>query len=130
MPRTALSLPLLLATLATPLAARPASLDATLAGRTAGAPRSCLPAFLGDRGSQSFPGALLYGGSSSTIYLNRLPNCTALTPDRVVVIRSYGSGPCRGDIVEVRERFTPVPVGSCALGDFIPYSKPRHRAAQ
>jgi hypothetical protein len=38
------------------------------------------------------------------------------------VTRSSGSGLCRGDIARVADVSTGMIVGSCAVGDFIPYT--------
>lgn len=39
--------------------------------------------------------------------------------------RVGGIGLCRGDIAEVIDTGTGMTVGSCVIGDFVPYTKPR-----
>jgi hypothetical protein len=41
-----------------------------------------------------------------------------------LVLRSSGGSLCRGEIGEVVDLRSGVTMGSCVLGDFIPYSRP------
>jgi len=62
----------------------------------------------------------------STMYVNHPPGgCTGLgNPAYALVTRSVGTGPCRGDIAEVRDLSTHTMIGACSLGDFLPYRRP------
>lgn len=103
-----------------------AALQKELAGRVpAGPPLSCLP-----------PGPTYYSSSigentivykrGGTVYVNHPPGgCTGLgSPFYSIVTKSVGMGPCRGDIAQVMDLQNHVMVGSCSLGDFIPYRRP------
>ena len=45
--------------------------------------------------------------------------------DYALVTKTPGSGLCRGDIADVRDLSAGMSVGSCVLGDFVPYTTPR-----
>jgi hypothetical protein len=64
-----------------------------------------------------------------TVYRNDFQGgtCSQLgSGNYALLTRRYGgSGLCRGDIAEVKDLTSGFTVGSCAMGDFIPYTKPR-----
>ncbi len=128
MPRLPITLALI-AFASTAAIGRPAgSPAAELAGRTAGAPVECIGAVEGDRGGDIYDsGDILYRGHGSRLYLNHPDNCPALRSDRRIVSRSPSGRQCRGDILTVEDRISPAFYGSCALGSFIPYDRPRTR---
>jgi hypothetical protein len=115
---------LTLTLLAGPAAARPATLESTLAGRVAGAPVDCidLPRV---QGSSSFsdPDSIVYRMSGKLLYLNQPAGGCGLRGDPVLVTRTPSTRLCRGDIVNAIDRGSRIPVGSCGLGPFVPYTK-------
>ena len=46
-------------------------------------------------------------------------------PGYTMVTRLFGAQYCRGDIVHVVDSSSGMFAGSCALGDFVPYVRPR-----
>jgi hypothetical protein len=58
------------------------------------------------------------------VYVNHLlGECDGLDSGfYTLVTRSGGSGMCRGDISHVTDVRTGMMVGSCAIGDFVPYA--------
>ena len=71
----------------------------------------------GDDGTVAFK-------NGRTVYVNHLlGECNGLKSGfYTLVTRSSGSGLCRGDIARVADVSTGMIVGSCAVGDFIPYT--------
>ncbi len=114
------------ATTADSTAASDAELARALEGRVAGPPQRCLddfrrtnPQIIGDR-------TLLYRESGRRIWVNTLPEaCPGLSSDRIPVFKIYGSQVCKGDIFETIDRSAGFRGGSCRLGDFVPYEKPK-----
>ena len=74
-----------------------AELQKLITGKVAGQPITCLPHYRAEDLKSSF---------------------------YALVTHSNGSGLCNGDIAQVRDVSHGMIVGSCGLGDFIPYSKP------
>jgi hypothetical protein len=95
-----------------------------LTGRTAGAPRDCLPS----RPNESLRLAddrttLVYGGGK-TIWINALgPSCPFGLND-ILIFEPSPSSYCRGDIVRSVDRDSHIPGPSCVLGAFVPYTRP------
>ena len=50
-------------------------------------------------------------------------SCAGLASDDLMVVKSLSSRLCRGDIVTTRARLGGMQTSSCALGQFVPYSK-------
>lgn len=103
--------------------------DRALAGRTPGNPVTCIDLTRIDDSQTYESGAILYRMRGGPDYLNTPPGCAGtLRSDSLLVMRTPGTQLCRGDIVEVRDRMSPIPHGSCGLGDFVPYPKPPRAA--
>lgn len=104
-----------------------ALLDRHLGGKVAGEPVSCIPSTSGSmetiRVSDS---VLLYRVSGRLVYKNDLrSSCPGLARDNdVIVSRSFGTGPCRGDIIRLVDRASGIGGPSCSLGNFTPYRTP------
>lgn len=116
----------------TTVAAAPAVMPHTnnsqdyVAGRVAGAPRSCVPrSRTGDRSRIFDDHVIAYDGPGSTVYLNRPASCDALTSNHGIVAVSPSAQICRGDIIQVVEFQTGFNFGGCTLGEFTPYTKPK-----
>lgn len=99
-----------------------ATYDKLLAGKAPGRAAHCLPLQRSNDMVVIDDDTILYRDGRTT-YVNRpLGGCNLLgRGSYALVTRSSGSGLCRGDIATVVDTSTGVTVGSCALGDFVPY---------
>jgi hypothetical protein len=115
---------LILALASSPAIARAPSMDKTLAGRTPGAPTSCIIQSQIDQTTIFDEGAILYEMKSGPDYLNTpKPRCANLRSDRFIVSHTYSNQLCSGDILQLHDQGGGIGVGSCPLGDFVPYPK-------
>jgi len=93
-----------------------------LAGRTAGAPKQCVPRR--DTGGLYIAGphtiALQDGG---TLWVNHVPDCVLKSSSDILVTEPVGSQYCGGDFVKTRDNITLLPGPGCRLNDFVPYIK-------
>lgn len=99
------------------------ALQQDLAGRTAGAPASCIPA----TGSQGLtivdPRTLAYD-QGRTIWVNRLEaDCPGMRPMDTLIVELNGSQYCRGDHFRTTSAGNTIPGPICVLGDFTPYRR-------
>ena len=94
------------------------------AGRVAGPSLTCLPSYRADNMVRIDEGTVVFK-DGGTVYVNRLHGqCDGLNSGfYTLVTRSHGSGLCRGDIAHVTDISTGMVVGSCAMGEFIPYRR-------
>ena len=101
-------------------------LAAVTEGRVAEQPRTCVPR-RDVRGNRSVGDAIVFDGTSrNMVYVNRASGgCAELRSGRTLVTRSPSSQLCAGDIADVVEPVSGFPVGSCTLGEFIPYRRLR-----
>lgn len=61
-----------------------------------------------------------------TLYINKLASaCAGLDGSYALLTRSLDGELCRGDIADFADLTTRTIVGSCSLGEFIPYGPPR-----
>jgi hypothetical protein len=64
-----------------------------------------------------------------TVYRNDFQggSCSRLGSGNYALLtrRTGGIGLCRGDIAEVKDLTVGITVGSCVMGDFVPYTRPR-----
>ena len=115
---------LLLGSCAVPPPAGPPQQATELVGRTAGAPKDCVPIRTTDslRIADGDRTTLVYG-SGKTVWANHLgPSCRFGLND-IPVFEPTVSAYCRGDIVRSFDRDSRIPGPSCVLGDFIPYTR-------
>jgi hypothetical protein len=106
------------------------TLDRYLAGRVAGKPQSCLPYFRSDDMIVVDEHTILFRDGPNRVWRNDpLGGCSSLgRPGTALVTRSVGgTGLCRGEIANVVDTANRFVVGSCSLGDFVPYSGPEPR---
>jgi hypothetical protein len=103
-----------------------AKLDKLLAGRVAGTPRDCLPTYRSGDMITIDENTILFRQGSRYWRNDPQGGCSGLgSGNYALVTKSYGSsGLCRGDIGRVMDLTTGIVVGSCSLGDFVPYTKP------
>ena len=104
-------------------------LQQLLAGKSAGSPQECLPAIRTHDMVRVSESTVLFRDGSNRIYRNDLiGSCNGLaSPNYTLVTDSRGGGGqlCRGDLARVVDATSGAFVGSCALGQFVPYSRPR-----
>jgi hypothetical protein len=104
-----------------------AKLEKLLAGKTAGAPISCLPPKLSSRDMVVIDSrTVAFRDGRGRTYVNHLRGqCDNLGyGSYTLVTKSRGSGSCSGDVAEITDVRTGASVGSCALGEFVPYTAP------
>ena len=115
------------ATIAGCTAPPPAATSATaipeLAGRTAGAPQRCVTFGQNESLHIAGPHTLTYG-NGKTIWVNAVPECSALHYTDILVLEPIGTQYCRGDFVKTRDNRTFLPGPGCRLNDFVPYTRP------
>ncbi len=103
-----------------------ARLQSLIAGKVAGQPLSCLPSHRSGGMVAIDDNTIVFGSGSSRVYVNNTRGgCGSLvTGHYALVTRSMGTGPCSGDIAQVADLSSGMVVGSCSLGDFVPYTRP------
>ena len=102
-------------------------LGRALHGKVAQKPVSCLSNFRSGDMTTIDDGTILFR-QGRTVYRNDLNggSCNGLGSGHyALVTKSFGGGLCRGDIAEVRDVSGGFAVGSCVMGDFVPYTDPR-----
>ncbi|HEU5286444.1 MAG TPA: DUF6491 family protein [Sphingomicrobium sp.] len=124
------------ATLASCAAAPPAgrSADAErhfqklIAGKVAGQPVSCLPTYRSNDMVVIDDQTVAFRDGSRRVWVTDLgQGCANLGSGfyALVTRRHGGTGLCRGDIAHVADLTSGFTVGSCVMGDFTPYVRPR-----
>ncbi len=102
-----------------------AKLDQRLEGRTAGEPQSCI-GFNDQREMTVISDDILIFGSrrnANTIYVNK-PYGGCYNADRNILSYSRPtSSLCKGEIIQMIDNMSRMPMGSCAFGEFVPYTK-------
>ena len=104
-----------------------AHLQQLLAGKTPMQPTSCLPHYRANDMVVIDANTVVFK-NGQTVYRNDFQGgaCSNLgNGSYALVTRTSGDGLCRGDIAEVKDLTNGITVGSCVLGDFVPYAKPR-----
>jgi len=102
-----------------------AALEKELSGKTAGAPVNCISIRPQTNLRAISDRVLLYRVSSRLVYKNEVSGvCSGLTRGNTLITQSWGTQYCRGDIARVADLTAGMPVGSCSLGEFIPYQSP------
>ena len=98
------------------------------AGLVPGRPQQCLfGRDTGTNGLDAVGARLIYKDGRSRLYVNETSGgCENVARDDILVTQSYTGRVCDGDIARTLSRATPrFTTGSCTLGRFIPYTKPR-----
>jgi Family of unknown function (DUF6491) len=101
-------------------------MDKQLAGKVAGEPVHCLNS--NSRNYQTIrvsDDVLLYRASGNLVYRNQLRgSCPGLARDNdIMVVRSYGTGTCKGDFFHLVDRTSGIRGPTCVFGEFVPYRK-------
>jgi hypothetical protein len=103
------------------------TLDRYLGGKVAGAPQSCLPRYRSEDMIVVDDNTILFREGSNRVWRNNpAGGCSGLgRPGTALVTRSFGgTGLCRGEIATVVDTASGFTVGSCSLGDFVPFTGP------
>jgi hypothetical protein len=96
-----------------------------LAGKVAGPPVSCLPSTRNDDMRVIDEDTVVFRQSGNRVYVGHMAGgCNMLGHGGyALVTRQFGtSSLCHGDIATVVDTHTGFTVGSCVIGDFVPYS--------
>ena len=99
-----------------------AELNQLIAGKSAGTPFTCLQHYRSDDMVRIDESTVAFK-QGRRVYVNHLIGaCSNLDSSfYALVTKSSGTGLCRGDIAYVTDVSTGTIVGSCAIGDFVPY---------
>jgi hypothetical protein len=111
---------------ATQLAESQAKFQELTSGKVAGSAMACLPPSVRSRNMVAIDDSTIaYVDSPRRVYVNHLRGaCSNLRNGfYTLVVRSGGSGTCSGDIADVADVRTGITAGSCALGEFVPYTR-------
>ncbi|MEO5971882.1 MAG: hypothetical protein ABIP91_00750 [Sphingomicrobium sp.] len=105
-----------------------AHLQKLLAGKVAGPPMTCLPHYRSNDMVVIDDNTLIFRSGSRRVYRNDLQGggCSRIGSGHYALLtRLYGgSSLCRGQIAEVVDVANGITVGSCVIGDFVPYTRP------
>lgn len=102
-----------------------AQLARLLEGKVAGQPQSCLSSFRTQDMTVIDERTILYRDGSNRVWRNdMLGPCTGLgRPGTAIVTRQVSGGTlCRGEIAQIIDTAAGFTTGSCAFGDFVPYT--------
>ena len=104
-----------------------AHLDKLLAGKAPAKAVDCLPHYRANDMVVIDDHTVVFK-NGRTVYRNDFQGGVCSNLGRggyALVTRTSSPGLCRGDIAEVRDTSSGMTVGSCVLGDFVPYTMPR-----
>jgi len=104
-----------------------ARLAQLLAGKVAGAPQSCLPPYRNNNMIVIDDSTIAFRDGPTRVWVMRTRSpCNLLSagPYALVTRPVGGMGLCRGDIGQVADTLSHTTVGSCVMGDFVPYTVP------
>lgn len=108
-----------------------AELTRLLGTRVAGRPQQCLPNYRTSDLTIIDENTILYRDGANRVWRNDLRGpCNGLgRPGTALLTKQFGgTGMCSGEIAQVIDTQNGFTVGSCALGDFVPYTGPGPRA--
>ncbi len=96
--------------------------DRALAGKSAGKAEKCLPTYRSNDMTVIDEQTILFRDGRTTYVNNTLGRCSSLgNSGYALVTRNIGPQLCRGDIATVVDTSTGMTVGSCSIGEFVPY---------
>lgn len=95
-----------------------------LTGKVAGQAQTCLSHFRSDDMVIVDDSTLAFRDGSRTWINHPLSPCSGLGSGHAALVTHNigGTGLCRGDIGQVVDTAGNFPIGSCAMGDFVPYA--------
>jgi hypothetical protein len=101
-------------------------LNKLLAGKVPGKPQSCLASYRANDMIVIDDYTLAFRDGTNRVWINKpAGGCNLLSagPYALVTRNVGGMGLCRGDIGQVTDTLNHTTVGSCVIGDFIPYMR-------
>ena len=100
-----------------------------LGGRVAGKPQTCLPSFRSQDMIVIDERTILFRDGANRVWRNDVNGpCSGLgRPGYALLTKQFGTGLCRGEIAQVVDTLNGFTVGTCSLGDFVPYTGPMRR---
>ncbi|GLR46561.1 hypothetical protein [Sphingomonas astaxanthinifaciens] len=100
-----------------------------LDGRVAGKPQTCLPSFRSQDMIVIDERTILFRDGANRVWRNDVNGpCSGLgRPGYALLTKQFGTGLCRGEIAQVVDTLNGFTVGTCSLGDFVPYTGPMRR---
>lgn len=103
-----------------------ARLAQMLDGKVAGQPQSCLPSYRADNMTVIDDRTIVFRDSPSRVWVMHPQNeCNLLSAGPyALVTRTSTAQLCRGEIGQVVDTMSGTTVGSCVMGDFVPYARP------
>lgn len=103
-----------------------ARLSQLLAGKVAGPPQSCLPGYRSRDMVVIDDRTIAFRESPGRVWVMNPRNaCNLLSSGpHALVTRTPTTQMCSGDIGQVVDTLSGATVGSCVMGDFIPYTRP------
>ena len=96
-----------------------------LAGKVAGPPVTCLPSTRANDMTVIDEDTVIFRQSGSRVYVGHMAGgCSMLGQGGYALVTHQvgSSGLCHGDIATVVDTRSGFTVGSCVIGDFVPYS--------
>lgn len=100
-------------------------LEKAIAGKVAGEKVNCVSRQPQANLTAISNSVLLYRVNSRLVYRNDLiGSCPGLTRGDTLIIKTWGSQYCRGDMATSADLVNGIVTGGCALGDFTPYRTP------
>ncbi|SEL96953.1 hypothetical protein SAMN05216382_3012 [Sphingomonas palmae] len=96
-----------------------------IAGKVAGKPQSCIDTRFRQAQLSAYGDKLIYRVSDKLVYVSQTTGgCERVAQGDALVTRQYQTRTCSGDIATTVQPVPGITTGSCALGDFTPYTKP------
>ena len=97
-----------------------------LGGKVAGAPQSCLPNWRTHNMTAIDDSTLIFQESPGRVWVQKPQNpCNLVSMGPYALVTRTTTGMlCRGDIAQVVDPLSGSNVGSCVMGDFVPYVRP------
>lgn len=105
-----------------------AELQSLIAGKVAEKPVSCLPSYNANDMVVVDENTIAFRSGASRVYIARMNGpCSNLGGAGYALLtrNTGGLSLCRGEIAQVIDTSSHIPVGSCSFGDFVPYVRPR-----
>ena len=110
-----------------PLSAKQQSeMDRLLGGKVAGNPQSCLPNWKMHDMTAIDDSTLVFRESPGRVWVQKPQNpCNLISMGPYALVTRQTTGAlCQGDIAQVMDTMSGSNVGSCVMGDFVPYVRP------
>ena len=96
-----------------------------VAGKVPGKPVSCIDTRFRPTQVSAYGNKLIYRVSDKLVYVNQTNGgCEGVERGDALVSRQYQTRACSGDIATTVQLPPGITTGSCALGDFTPYTTP------